>query len=486
MSNYFGQPVASNTATLAVFGNSSSPVALPHPLEFVGKTFENGPELFAKLPIFNPVLCPISQFITPYVHGSLLPGEVPSNASYTWDWQTHCAVPDEAIKRAHHESAATARVRFVKKIYARLTRIPGQVRISGSLELDTYCYRTEGEVSYCDVLYELNAAAWTGDNRKVAQSALCWDRPILRSDFRFASKEGNSYWEMVAWERRMRYRTGRLIPYHCIESEGMTSFARENRYVRATPFWERLETSQYCTAELPPIVTYMSSYLIDDPNSGWWTVVYTEFVARQAVFVLWDVYDSCRLWRLLPKVREFVFELNLSFVLGSRRNYPELKRLVRVMDELDWGGNALCAEATPGYYSKLWQDYVLYDARNRTRITIAQAEELREQDFVAPESQAYGYVFLDDPASDDEIEDLNDAQGGVTNEDVEMNAPVAGVSGGAAAYSASAHPQSVKDFLHDVGFDSSALEANYHELVSLVQACCGFPVGAPVGDETNE
>ena len=208
------------------------------------------------------MLCSISQFITPYVHGSLPPGGVLSNASYTWDWQTHCAVPDEAIKRARHESSVTARVRFVKKIYARLTRTPGQVRIPGSLELETYCYRTEGEVSYCQVFSELDAAAWTGDNRQVAQ--LCWDRPILRSDFRFASKEGNSYWEMVAWERRMRYRTGRLIPYQCIQSEGMTSFARENRYVRATPFWERLETSRFCTAELPPIVTHMSLYFIDD------------------------------------------------------------------------------------------------------------------------------------------------------------------------------------------------------------------------------
>ena len=34
---------------------------------------------------------------------------------------------------AHHESAVTATVRFVKKIYARLTRTPGQVRIPESL-----------------------------------------------------------------------------------------------------------------------------------------------------------------------------------------------------------------------------------------------------------------------------------------------------------------------------------------------------------------
>ena len=75
------------------------------------------------------------------------------------------------------------------------------------------------------------------------------------------------------------------------------------------------------------------------------------------------------------------------------------------MDELDWGSNALCAEATPDHSSKFREDYVLYDARDRKRTTIALTEELREQDFVAPENQAYGYVFLDDTASEDEIED---------------------------------------------------------------------------------
>ena len=48
------------------------------------------------------------------------------------------------------------------------------------------------------------------------------------------------------------------------------------------------------------------------------------------------------------------------------------------------------------------------------------------------------------------------------------------------------HLHSVKVFLHDVGFDASALQANYHEFVSLVQERCGFPVGAPAGDEATE
>ena len=217
-----------------MFGNPTAPVALHLPLDFVDETFENDPELFAKLQIFNPVSCSISQFSTPYVHGSLLLGEVPSNASYTWNWQTNCAVPDKAIRCARHESSVSARVRLVKKTYARLPRTPGQFHIPRSPEIDTYCYRTEGEVSYCEVLSGLDVAAWTGDKCKISHSAICWDRSILRSDFRFASKEGNSYWEMVAWERRMRYRTDRLIPYQCIESEVMTSFAREDRYVRAT------------------------------------------------------------------------------------------------------------------------------------------------------------------------------------------------------------------------------------------------------------
>ena len=71
------------------------------------------------------------------------------------------------------------------------------------------------------------------------------------------------------------------------------------------------------------------------------------------------------------------------------------------MYDLDWGFKSLCEESTLGYYSKLGKDYVFYNARNRTMITISQAEELLERDFVAHENQASGYVFLDDPASDD-------------------------------------------------------------------------------------
>ena len=150
-------------------------------------------------------------------------------------------------------------------------------------------------------------------------------------------------------------------------------------------------------------MTYMSSYLIDDSNYGWWTAVFTKFVARPGVSALWNVYDGCRLCRLSLKVRGFIFDLNLSFGIGSCRNYAELKRLVRVMDELDWGSNVFCAEATPGSYSKLGEDFFLYDAGNRSMIKIAEAEEPREREFFAPENQAYGYVFVDDPASDYEI-----------------------------------------------------------------------------------
>ena len=128
----------------------------------------------------------------------------------------------------------------------------------------------------------------------------------------------------------------------------------------------------------------------------------------------------------------------------------------------------------------------MYDARNRTMITIAQAEELHERDFFAPENQEYFYVFLDDPASDDEIEDLNDVKGGDTNDDVEIGEPVAGVAGGAAVLSAMTHHQGVKYFLYDVGFDARALESNYNEVVSLIRERCGFPVGAPMGEEVDE
>ena len=35
-----------------------------------------------------------------------------------------------------------------------------------------------------------------------------------------------------------------------------------------------------------------------DPQSGWWILAYTEFAAKVAAFILFEVYDNCRLWGL--------------------------------------------------------------------------------------------------------------------------------------------------------------------------------------------
>ena len=48
-------------------------------------------------------------------------------------------------------------------------------------------------------------------------------------------------------------------------------------------------------AELPPVLTYVGSYLLADPESGHWTVFLTEWVCRVAATLLREVYDMYRL-----------------------------------------------------------------------------------------------------------------------------------------------------------------------------------------------
>ena len=74
----------------------------------------------------------------------------------------------------------------------------------------------------------------------------------------------------------------------------------------------------------------------DDANHGLWVVALTEFTALAAAFLLWDVYDNRRLWVLSGCLIRFIRELNLTEVLGGVLNYAEVRKLLDVIDEVDW------------------------------------------------------------------------------------------------------------------------------------------------------
>ena len=97
----------------------------------------------------------------------------------------------------------------------------------------------------------------------------------------------------------------------------MTADARRAHFVAITSHWRSIEVPRGLYAELPPIFSYAMSRFLDDRDTGLWVVVFTEFAANVAAFVLWDAYDSRRLWCLSRHMIGFIRELDLSGILGS-------------------------------------------------------------------------------------------------------------------------------------------------------------------------
>lgn len=66
------------------------------------------------------------------------------------------------------------------------------------------------------------------------------------------------------------------------------------RFARLTAFCYRLEVPCGCFTELPPLFTYRMRELCDQ-ESLLWVVVHSEFAAKLAAYILFEVYNSFRL-----------------------------------------------------------------------------------------------------------------------------------------------------------------------------------------------
>lgn len=71
-----------------------------------------------------------------------------------------------------------------------------------------------------------------------------------------------------------------------------------------------------------------SSRETHDPNYGCWVVVYTEFSAKSAAFLLVEVYDSYLLLRLSVDMMRSISCLDLFQVLRPSANAEEVERLL--------------------------------------------------------------------------------------------------------------------------------------------------------------
>ena len=405
-----------------VYQSSRSRVRAPSELrefppyeDYIGKhpMVRDHLKLFAQAPWFDPIGITDRDLLNQYLVAGEYPGRVPAFAVGTFDWAHRCAVPLQAILKrgaAERHEPERAKEAHVRLVYQRLNRTVGTdiipMPMPGEHDLDTWYYRTEGEAGYGEKLMQLDYARYRGVI-DVKQDVLCFDRPILRAEFRYLRKNNQeSFWDLIRWERRARCRLGILVPYQMVEAERIHRSHYASRYVVATKVWESLEVPRGCLAELPPSITYLGSRLIADPRSGVWVVVITEWVARVAAFILWDAYDIFRLWYIPPAIRGYAKKLDLSFVLGSRENANEFSRMIAKVEEINW-------EQVPANQNKRGTrrdrhclgrtgpsgDYVWYDPFKDEVISEEEAARMRRLPREIPEGHPRGYIFEPAPVT---------------------------------------------------------------------------------------
>ena len=143
---------------------------------------------------------------------------------------------------------------------------------------------------------------------------------------------------MARWERSTRTCTGFFIPWHDIQATRIKRSVLEGRYPRVLRWFKDYEVGKHFFAELPPVLTYVGSYLLADPESGYLAVFLTGWACRVAASLLWEVYDTYRVFNL-PRFLISTLEsknIDLVCVLGSRENERELKEPLGVFKEVDF------------------------------------------------------------------------------------------------------------------------------------------------------
>lgn len=80
--------------------------------------------------------------------------------------------------------------------------------------------------------------------------------------------------------------------------------------------WLVVEVPHGCLAEFPAVLTYSRSYLLADAQNGAWVAFYTEWTARVAAYLLWDVFDTYHLLYITLVWRQKIRSLDLSCPFG--------------------------------------------------------------------------------------------------------------------------------------------------------------------------
>ena len=295
--------------------------------------------LLASAPWLYPGVIREVNVINCYVTDGMLPGRLPVLALTTRLFQSELVAADSALWRNRSTTMLDARATYVRLVYRHLRRYRGPDLLEPHWDFDIWRPRYALEGDYARRLSELSGERIDqfAEGELVCQEALLLTRSLLPAHFRFLRKRlFESFSEHSRNERRLRSLTGYLIPYQHCEISALNNRGRFQRYIAIFPLWQDLEVPRGFHSELPSVLTLCQNHLYQSSESGWWTIFYTEHIARVAAFLLWDLYDNYRVWALSPRVIGFIRSLDLTYVLGGRQNYEEVLAIVDLIERTEW------------------------------------------------------------------------------------------------------------------------------------------------------
>lgn len=370
---------------------------------------EHYPKIFQAAPWFCPLGVKDMGFLQDWYadDAGFLPGGVSLAAVRSADWRRRLAISPTSCRRERSESVASAHNRFFQAVLRRLALSTSQFPIPPGYRFDTWEYRTPMEREYGYHLARFGGpdrypseeadARWRG-YFAVSQDAIFWTSSVLRLDFRFIKRCCLPFYKTtVRYERRIRSATGHLIPYQMIEAAEVAAAQYRSRYVPIPTHFARVEVCQGMWVEMGPVMTYLGLSLLD-PYHGLWCVFYTEWAIQVSAFLLWDVYDTWRLWYIPPKLREYILDLDLTVPLGDAATAEELQGLVRVIAAIDWDNvsrenstrplrpSGRRPNVSPGRNNPNHGDWVWYDPWAGSFCSQETAKASRHQARVSPTS----------------------------------------------------------------------------------------------------
>lgn len=468
----------------------------PAPSAFDNVNVAEDLDLLAEAPWLELEALADNELMKRYSEEGWLPGSVPLSALNTPAWRDRCCHAKGALFVTSSRTDFAVRREFARAVYSGYNRLRTFVPVDPLLRLDMHLYRTQGEIEYARALGALGPdilGPWRG-RLMVAQRALMFTKPQLRCEFRYLRKNAPYWRSFVRSERRARSVMGNLVPYQDITAFQFRADARADRWPVVNTLWSRVEVPQGCLVELPPVVSYLGSELVADPESGVWVVVLTEMVAKTASFILQEAYDCYRLWALSPHTIRFIRELDLSLVLGNQVNVDELLGFVQVIEDTDFKSlpgrwknrSSRSVEKSPGRIG-VGADWVYYDPHERRCIDEATAKaKLAGVRASIPTGHPVGYEFdalaggWEDPVTaggDDEVMHDEVSEG----EDCGWEGD--GVASGAASGAEPSFSQGggvvhsdtdvVRQFLREVGMPEHALVGGWDELRGFVRGRLG-------------